>query len=136
MVTQRLDGIPNGMPALQRGQKMQEKAARVGFDWKSVDGVLDKLAEERRELAEARQDSDPARVREELGDVLFTLVNLARSLGVDAEAAMREANEKFYRRFGMMEAAAVQDGRPLNEMSLEELETMWVAAKSALSAER
>jgi MazG family protein len=126
----RLDGIPRALGALQRGQRMQEKAARVGFDWKSVDGVLDKLAEERRELAEAREGADPARVREELGDVLFTLVNLARSLGVDAEAAMREANEKFYRRFRSMEADAARQDRPLNEMSIEELEALWVAAKS------
>jgi MazG family protein len=130
----RLDGIPRALGALQRGQRMQEKAARVGFDWKSVEGVLDKLAEERRELAEAREDADPARVREELGDVLFTLVNLARSLGVDAEAAMREANEKFYRRFRLMEADAARRGRPLNEMSIEELEALWVAAKFVLSS--
>jgi len=113
---------------------MQEKAARVGFDWKSVEGVLDKLTEERRELAEAREDAEPARVREELGDVLFTLVNLARSLGVDAEAAMREANEKFYRRFRLMEADAAQQGRPLNEMSIEELEALWQRAKAVSTA--
>jgi uncharacterized protein YabN with tetrapyrrole methylase and pyrophosphatase domain len=89
---------------------MQEKAARVGFDWKNVEGVLEKLAEERRELAEAREDAEPDRIREELGDVLFTLVNLARSLGVDAEAAMREANEKFYSRFRSMEEQAARQG--------------------------
>jgi MazG family protein len=130
----RLDGIPRALGALQRGQRMQEKAARVGFDWKSVEGVLDKLTEERRELAEAREDADPARVREELGDVLFTLVNLARSLGVDAEAAMREANEKFYRRFRLMEADAAQQGRPLNEMPIEELEALWQRAKAVSTA--
>jgi MazG family protein len=132
----RLDGIPRALGALQRGQRMQEKAARVGFDWKNVEGVLDKLDEERRELAEAREDADPARVREELGDVLFTLVNLARTLGVDAEAAMREANEKFYRRFRLMEADGARQGRPLNEMSIEELEALWVAAKSVSSTNR
>jgi MazG family protein len=130
----RLDGIPRALGALQRGQRMQEKAARVGFDWKNVEGVLDKLAEERRELAEARQDAEPERIREEFGDVLFTLVNLARSLGVDAEAAMREANEKFYRRFRAMEEHAAQQGRPLSEMSIDELEALWTAAKSAPAA--
>jgi MazG family protein len=125
----RLDGIPRALGALQRGQRMQEKAARVGFDWKNVEGVLDKLAEERRELAEARELEEPDRIREELGDVLFTLVNLARSLGVDAEAAMREANEKFYRRFRLMEEDAARQGRPLAEMSLEELEALWQRAK-------
>jgi tetrapyrrole methylase family protein / MazG family protein len=126
----RLDGIPRALGALQRGQRMQEKAARVGFDWKDVDGVLDKLAEERRELANARERESPDRVREELGDVLFTLVNLARSLKVDAEAAMREANEKFYRRFRYMEEDAARRGRPLAEMSLEELEELWQQAKT------
>ncbi|MEO7201641.1 MAG: nucleoside triphosphate pyrophosphohydrolase [Candidatus Tumulicola sp.] len=126
----RLDGIPRALGALQRGQRMQEKASRVGFDWKSVDGVLDKLDEERRELAVAREEANPDGVREELGDVLFTLVNLARSLGVDAEAAMREANEKFYRRFRYMEEDAARKGRPLAEMSIEELEELWQQAKT------
>jgi tetrapyrrole methylase family protein / MazG family protein len=126
----RLDGIPRALGALQRGQRMQEKASRVGFDWKSVDGVLDKLDEERRELAAAREEANPDGVREELGDVLFTLVNLARSLGVDAEAAMREANEKFYRRFRYMEEDAARKGRPLAEMSIEELEELWQQAKT------
>ncbi|HEY1681879.1 MAG TPA: nucleoside triphosphate pyrophosphohydrolase [Candidatus Tumulicola sp.] len=126
----RLDGIPRALGALQRGQRMQEKASRVGFDWKSVDGVLDKLDEERRELAVAREEANPDGVREELGDVLFTLVNLARSLGVDAEAAMREANEKFYRRFRFMEEDAARKGRPLAEMSIEELEELWQQAKT------
>ncbi|HEY1428673.1 MAG TPA: nucleoside triphosphate pyrophosphohydrolase [Candidatus Tumulicola sp.] len=129
----RLDGIPRALGALQRGQRMQEKAARVGFDWKNVEGVLDKLAEERRELAEARERSEPDQIREELGDVLFTLVNLARSMGVDAEAAMREANEKFYRRFRIMEEAAARQDRQLADMSIDELEALWQRAKTAES---
>ncbi|MBV8531027.1 MAG: nucleoside triphosphate pyrophosphohydrolase [Candidatus Eremiobacteraeota bacterium] len=127
----RLDGIPKHLGALQRGQRMQEKAARVGFDWPGVRGILDKLGEELRELAEARRlpNDDPG-VREELGDVFFTLVNLSRALGVDAEGAMREANEKFYRRFAFMEERAGARGKALSDMELEELEELWQLAKS------
>jgi tetrapyrrole methylase family protein / MazG family protein len=127
----RLDGIPKHLGALQRGQRMQEKAARVGFDWPDVTGILDKVAEETRELAEARREKqDDPRVREELGDLFFTLVNLARALGIDAETAMREANEKFYRRFAFMEARAGENGKALTDLSLEELEELWQKAKT------
>ncbi len=127
----RLDGIPKHLGALQRGQRMQEKAARVGFDWPNVQGVLDKLSEELRELAEARrQPQDDPRVREELGDVFFTLVNLSRALGIDAETAMREANEKFYRRFAFMEERATAGGKSLSDLSLDELEELWQLAKA------
>ncbi len=127
----RLDGIPKHLGALQRGQRMQEKAARVGFDWPNVYGVLDKLTEELRELAEARRrPQDDPRVREELGDVFFTLVNLSRALGIDAETALREANEKFYRRFAFMEERAGADGKSLSDLSLDELEELWQLAKA------
>lgn len=126
----RLEGIPKHLGALQRGQRMQEKASRVGFDWPNVQGVLDKLHEELGELAEARrQKQDDPHVREELGDVLFTIVNLARALGIDAEASMREANEKFYRRFSFMEERAAADGKTLSDLSLDELEELWQLAK-------
>ena len=127
----RLDGIPKHLGALQRGQRMQEKAARVGFDWPDVDGILDKVAEESQELAEARREKqDDPRVREELGDLFFTLVNLSRALGIDAETAMREANEKFYRRFAFMEARAEENGKALSDLSLQELEELWQLAKT------
>jgi len=132
----KLDGIPNHMGALQRGQKMQEKAARVGFDWTDPRDITEKLHEELRELAEARlragdlKPEDP-HVREELGDVMFTVVNLARRLGIDAEGAMRDANAKFERRFRYMETYAVASGRQLNDMSLDELEDLWQQAKTA-----
>ncbi|MBV8728043.1 MAG: nucleoside triphosphate pyrophosphohydrolase [Candidatus Eremiobacteraeota bacterium] len=126
----RLDGVPRALGALQRGQRMQEKAARIGFDWPGPKEVLDKLSEELSELAQAqRQRQDDPRVREELGDVFFTLVNLTRALGIDAETAMREANEKFYRRFSFMERHATMQGRDLSEMSLDELEELWQLAK-------
>ncbi len=127
----RLDGIPKHLGALQRGQRMQEKAARVGFDWPDVYGVLDKIDEELRELAEARRSGpDDPSVREELGDVLFTLVNLARTLGVDAETAMRQANEKFYRRFAFMEARVAENGKSLSDLDTGELEELWQLAKA------
>jgi tetrapyrrole methylase family protein/MazG family protein len=127
----RLDGIPKALGALQRGQRMQEKAARVGFDWPSVQGVLDKLHEELQELAAARDAyrPDDPHVREELGDVYFSLVNLSRALGIDAEAAMREANDKFYRRFTYMEQRAAELGKALSDLSLDELEDLWQQAK-------
>ncbi len=134
--TSKLDGIPAHMGALQRGQKMQEKAARVGFDWTNVRQITEKLAEELREFADARYNAgllpaeDP-HVREELGDVLFTVVNLARRLGIDAEGAMRDANAKFERRFRYMEAYAVASGRQLGDMTLDELEDLWQQAKLA-----
>ena len=128
----RLEGIPKHLGALQRGQRMQEKAARVGFDWPSVDGVLEKLHEELGELAEARRlKHDDPHVREELGDVFFTIVNLSRALGIDAETAMREANEKFYKRFAFMEERANALGKTLSDLSLDELEELWQLAKTA-----
>ena len=127
----RLDGIPAHLGALQRGQRMQEKASRVGFDWPGVDGILDKLVEELSELAAARREKhDDPRVREELGDVFFTLVNLSRALGIDAETAMRQANDKFYQRFSFMEERAAAGGKTLSDLSLDELEELWQQAKT------
>jgi tetrapyrrole methylase family protein/MazG family protein len=126
----RLDGIPKHLGALQRGQRMQEKASRVGFDWPGARDILDKLHEELSELAEVqREKQDDPRIREELGDVFFTLVNLTRAMGIDAETAMREANEKFYKRFAFMEQRAAKDGKSLSDMSLDELEELWQLAK-------
>ncbi|MDQ2681651.1 MAG: nucleoside triphosphate pyrophosphohydrolase [Candidatus Eremiobacteraeota bacterium] len=127
----RLEGIPKHLGALQRGQRMQEKASRVGFDWPDPQQILEKLTEELTELAEARREKhDDAHVREELGDVFFTIVNLSRALGIDAEAAMREANEKFFRRFSFMERHAAQSGASLNDLTLPELEDLWKLAKT------
>jgi tetrapyrrole methylase family protein/MazG family protein len=134
--TSKLDGIPKMLPALQRGQKMAEKAARVGFDWTDVRDITAKLAEELNEFAEARiaagsKIAEDPHVREELGDVLFTLANLARRLGIDAEGAMRDANTKFDRRFRYMEQVARAAGRELGDMTLDELEDLWQLAKTA-----
>ena len=132
----KLDGIPKALGALQRSQKMQDKASRVGFDWPDARAVIDKIDEELAELAEARANatgkpSEDAHIREELGDVLFSVVNFSRRLGIDAEGALREANEKFYRRFGFMETLALSQGRKLGDLSLDELEELWQQAKRA-----
>jgi len=128
--TSRLDGIPKGLGALQRAQKMQDKAARVGFDWPDLAGVREKLAEELAEFEAARRDGDIAAMREELGDVIFTVVNVARALQIDAEGAMRDANDKFYRRFTFMERRARNEGRKLDELTAGELEELWRLAKT------
>jgi uncharacterized protein YabN with tetrapyrrole methylase and pyrophosphatase domain len=109
---------------------MQEKAARIGFDWPELSGIHAKLAEELSELEGARRDNDPQKIREETGDVLFTFVNLARAIGIDAEGALRAANDKFYRRFTYMERRAETEGRDLGDLSLDELEELWQLAKT------
>ncbi|MDE2573045.1 MAG: nucleoside triphosphate pyrophosphohydrolase [bacterium] len=137
----RLDGIPKGLGSLLRAQRMQEKASRVGFDWPELTGVLEKLDEELRELAEALRSAgarhggthEEEHVREELGDVLFTAVNIARTLKIDAEGALREANEKFYRRFSFVEARAAAQGRELSDLTLDEMEELWQLAKTEVT---
>jgi len=128
--TSRLDGIPRGLGALQRAQKMQDKASRVGFDWPHIDGVRAKLAEEIAELEIARREGDPHAIRDELGDVLFSVVNYARALGIDAEGAVRDANDKFYKRFTFMERRTEDQGRKLGDLTVDELEALWQLAKA------
>ena len=131
--TRVLDGIPLALPALSRALKLARRAARTGFDWPDAAAVLDKLAEETEELrAElARPAPDPARLADEVGDMLFVLANLARKLEVDPEAALRGANAKFERRFGAVEAALAEAGRRPEQASLAEMEALWQAAKAA-----
>lgn len=123
-----LTGVPRAMPALAYAQAVQERAARVGFDWPDVAGVVDKVAEEARELTAAA----PEGRQEELGDLLFTIVNLARRLGIDAEEALRGANHKFRTRFAAMEGAAGVAGKTLEQYDLAELDALWEAAKLSL----
>lgn len=122
-------GVPLALPALKRAGKLGLRAARVGFDWPSVEGPREKLDEELAELDHARASESRERVTEELGDLLFATVNLARHLEVDAEDALARANRKFERRFRHMEAAARADGRDLADLPLEALEAYWQAAK-------
>lgn len=124
-----LDGVPLALPALSRAQKLQEKAARVGFDWPQADKVLAKVEEEMGELREAVQAGERAAIAEELGDALFALVNYARHLGVDAEAALRGTNDKFRNRFHHVEETLEAGGSSLEKASLEEMEALWQDAK-------
>ncbi len=124
-----LDDIPRSMPAVMEAAKLGSRAAKVGFDWPSVDGLFDKLAEEAGELRdELAHDAKSGRVEEELGDLLFTAVNLARHVRVDPEFALRGANAKFRSRFGAMEVEAGGRER-LEGTSAEELEALWTRAK-------
>lgn len=124
-----LHGVGNGLPALMRGQKLQKKAARVGFDWPNVAPVFAKIREEAVELEEAVAAGQTAAMEEELGDLLFSVVNLARKLGIESEAAMAAANEKFIRRFHAVEAKIAAEGKKLGEATLEEMDAAWDAIK-------
>ena len=130
-----LDGVPSTLPGLLKAQRTQEKAARVGFDWKDAEGPLSKIEEELGELkAEiaARKTDTPAesdRVKQELGDLLFAVTNLARHLKVDSESAVEGTTERFSSRFRAVEAAAKAQGKNLKEMSLEEMDQLWEEAK-------
>lgn len=126
-----LDGVPLAHPALTRALKLQEKAARVGFDWKEAEPILDKIAEEIGELREAMERKARDEIAGEFGDVLFALVNFGRHLGIDAEAALRRTNDKFRRRFHQVEAGLADAGRQLDEATLDEMEQLWQAAKQA-----
>jgi MazG family protein len=132
-----LDGISGSLPALAASQEMQERAANIGYDWPSIDGVLDKVIEETEELREAEQEgADPAAWTEELGDLLFVLVNVARKRGVEAEAALRAANGKFRRRFGRVESMAAARGVALRDLDFAALDELWDAVKAEERAGR
>lgn len=130
-----LDGVALGLPALLRALKLQNRAARVGFDWPSTDEVLDKIVEEARELVEARTTMSAAETFEEFGDLLFVVANLARHLKIDPEAALRAANAKFTRRFAAIETALALRGKRPEDSDLAEMDALWNAAKAREKAE-
>lgn len=125
-----LADVPVTLPALPRAQKLQKRAARVNFDWPGVPGVLDKLEEELGELREAIDGARPDAINEEMGDLLFTCVNLARHLELDAEESLRRASRKFERRFQRMEKTAADAGDTLSGLTEEQREQLWQAAKA------
>jgi MazG family protein len=127
-----LDSVSRAMPALAEAQDITAKVAKVGFDWPSAREVFDKLHEEVAELEQAIASGDQAAQQDELGDILFVVVNLARKLSLDAEISLRDANRKFRGRFGYVETALAATGRPLGVASLEEMEDQWQKAKTAL----
>ncbi len=126
-----LDDVPSALPALSRAAKLQKRAAQVGFDWPEALPVVDKVREELGEVLEAMSENDPQAIAEELGDLLFVVVNLARHLKVDPENALRAANGKFERRFRFIEQALREAGRPIESCDLEELDGLWGEAKKA-----
>jgi nucleoside triphosphate diphosphatase len=125
-----LDGVAMGLPGLTRAVKLQNRAARVGFDWPSTDDVLAKLVEEAQELVEARETMTAAEVADEFGDLLFVMANLARHMQVDPEAALRGANAKFTRRFQRIEDWLAEGGRTPADSDLAEMDALWNRAKA------
>ncbi|WP_341963025.1 nucleoside triphosphate pyrophosphohydrolase [Pseudomonas sp. RC10] len=124
-----LDDVPNVLPALSRAAKLQKRASQVGFDWPEALPVVDKVREELQEVLEAMADNDQEGIHEEIGDLLFVVVNLARHLKVDPENALRAANGKFERRFRFIEHALRETDRPIEDCSLEEMDALWGEAK-------
>jgi tetrapyrrole methylase family protein/MazG family protein len=126
-----LDGVPAGLPALLKAQRVQEKVGRVGFDWESIGCTFDKVCEEIGELEKAVEGGDQAGIEEEFGDILFSLVNVARFLNINAEESLRQTTKKFSHRFRYIENRIEEKGeRPIEEYSLEELDALWDEAKS------
>jgi tetrapyrrole methylase family protein/MazG family protein len=128
-----LDGIPSKLPALHRAYQMTAKASRVGFDWSRLEDILSKMREEIGELLEARSRQDVKKVAEEVGDLLFVAVNVARFLRIDPETALRHSNKKFYDRFCYVESSIKKQGRELKNATLAEMDALWEEAKESES---
>jgi len=127
-----MDGIPRALPSLIRAANIQKKAGRVGFDWPDTRGVIDKFREEIAELAAELEDGNAKRLEHEIGDILFTAVNMARKLGVEPELALERANQRFIARFQHMERAAAASQRKMEDISPAELDKFWEEAKASL----
>ena len=124
-----LDGVPKTLPSLLRAHRLQDRASRVGFDWKRVEDVLPKLDEELAEFREALESGKPDEIEDELGDIFFVLVNISRFVGVNPEDALRKTISKFISRFRYIEMAAADEGRSLSDMTLAEMDALWDEAK-------
>ena len=125
----RLDGVPQSLPGLVRAQRIQEKASHVGFDFQAEDKIWNKISEELEELKNAQQNNNKDEILEELGDVIFSLVNLARFLGLSADDALRKSNNKFISRFKIIENELNRRGKNIEESSLNEMDEIWSAIK-------
>ena len=125
-----LDGVPKCLPALMRAAELSKRAARTGFDWPEIAAVFAKLREETGELEDAVAKGDSDEIKGEIGDLLFAVVNIARFQGLDAEEALRDMLERFVRRFGRIEQEAAENGRNIEDMTLEEMDAIWDRAKS------
>ena len=126
----RLDGVPGTLPALTRSQRLQEKASYAGFDWKKVEQVWEKVHEEIGELKEAEEKGITEQIEEEIGDTLFSIVNLSRFLGISAETALRKTNRKFTSRFAQVEKELKKRGKKVEDSSLEEMDEIWNMVKN------
>ena len=126
----RLDGVPGTLPALTRAQRLQEKASYAGFDWKKVEQVWEKVHEEIGELKEAEEKGITEQIEEEIGDTLFSIVNLSRFLGISAETALRKTNRKFTSRFAQVEKELKKRGKKVEDSSLEEMDEIWNMVKN------
>lgn len=126
-----LSGVPRSMPALLKASRLTEKAARVGFDWRRTDDVFDKLEEEIAELREAVASGEAAKIEDEIGDLLFTIANIARKVSANPEEALQSTNRKFMRRFESMEKQVHERGQNLDQLELEEMDKLWDEAKAA-----
>ena len=126
-----LSGVPASLPALLKAARLTEKAARVGFDWRGTDEVFHKVDEEIGELREAIASGDKTNMHDEIGDLLFTIANIARKLDVNAEEALQSTNRKFARRFESMESRVHGEGRNIDQLTLEEMDSLWDEAKAA-----
>ncbi|MFL9483304.1 nucleoside triphosphate pyrophosphohydrolase [Chitinophagaceae bacterium LWZ2-11] len=124
-----LEGVPKSLPAVVKATRIQEKAKQVGFEWENKEDVWKKVEEENAELLEAVELNDPAKIEEEFGDVLFSLVNYARFLQIDAETALERTNKKFIWRFQQMESIAAEQGKSLADMTLNEMDDLWNRVK-------
>ena len=131
-----LRGVPRALPSLLRSHEIGSRVAAVGFDWPTPADVVLKIEEEVRELREALESGDRRHANEEMGDLLFSIANLARKLGIEPESALREANEKFTRRFQALEQKFEEDARPLAKASLEEMEDVWRTVKKSVTVKR
>jgi tetrapyrrole methylase family protein / MazG family protein len=126
-----LSGVPQAMPALLKASRLTEKAARVGFDWRRTEDVFDKVDEELAELREAVTSTKAEHIHEEIGDLLFTIANIARKVGVNPEEALQSTNRKFMRRFQSMESQVREREQDLDQLPLEEMDRLWDEAKAA-----
>ena len=124
-----LDDVPLALPELMRAAKLQKRAARVGFDWPNLDGVMEKIIEEAQEVTDAAESGETDAIEDEMGDLLFAVTNLSRKLNIDPELALRRTNAKFTKRFKHIENTAKLESKALINMTLDEMETLWKAAK-------
>lgn len=126
-----LDGVPKALPALLKAYKIQSRVAKVGFDWDNIGGVIDKIKEELGEVEEAINSGEKDKIEEEIGDLLFSIVNLARFLKIDPETALRKTNRKFEKRFRKLEKLAKNKGKTLKDMTLKEMDNLWDEIKNS-----